>query len=182
VLARVFGGVFAAYREVVFAKGSPDPLQLFFDAVDIAAEFYEADVAFYRSMVWLVGRESELKLSIQEPRFQFYCDLVQGAVDAGLLLPQTDSRLVGTTIVPLYSFAYQTWAAGAASIDEFCIRAKFGMVVVLKAFATPETQARLDAHLSALEAWLTAQQTLRRKRSGAAAGLRAGLLEASPEG
>jgi AcrR family transcriptional regulator len=164
VLARVFGGVFAEYRDVVFERAAKEPLQRFFDAIDIAAEFYEADVAFYRSMVWLVGRESQLKLAIQEPRFQFYCDLVQDAIDAGLLSPQTDSRLVGTTIVPLYSFAYQTWAAGAASIDEFCIRAKFGVVVVLKAFAAPEAQPRLDQHLAALETWLKAQDALRRKR------------------
>ena len=169
VLTQVFVGVFATYRAMVFEKTSTNAIQRFFDAVDIAAEIYESDLGFYRSLVWLVGRESELKLTIQEPRFQFFCDLVQEAIDAGLLLSTTDPRIVGTTIVPLYSFAYQSWATGGASIDEFCVRAKYGIVVVLKAYATPATLPLLDERLALLESWLRAHQTLRRKRSGIAA-------------
>lgn len=163
VLSRVFNGVFADYRACVFERGSKDPLQLFFDAVDIAAEFYEADVPFYRSLVWLVGRDSDLKLSLQEPRVQFFCDLVQGGVDGGLLVSTADSRIVGTTIVPLYSAAYQMWAAGAVSIDEFCARAKFGIMVVLKAFAEPAEQERIGSHLMTLETWLKAQGMVGRR-------------------
>lgn len=151
VLATVYTNVFAEYREVVLARGSKDPLQIFFDAVDIAAAFYESDIAFYRSLVSLVGRDTAFKLSMQEPRFQFYSDLVSEAIDAGLLLPDADAVLLGNTIVPLYSAAFQRWAADPTGIEEFRARAKFGIVVVLSAFAAPDQTTRLNTHLARLK-------------------------------
>ena len=161
VLALVFNDVFEEYRRVVFAHGSDDPLQIFFDAVDIAANFYISDVPFYKSLVWMVGRDSSLKLEIQQPRHQFYCDLVTIAIDRGLLKASADARIIGTTIVPLYSFAYQMWAAEAVGIDEFCVRAKFGMLVVLKAFVVDDALARVDAHIHTLETWMKSSVCLR---------------------
>ncbi len=164
VLSLVFSGVFEEYRRVVFARSWDDPLQIFLDAVDIAADFYESDVAFYKSLVWMVGRDSSLKLELQQPRFQFYCDLVENAIDRGLLVSTANARIIGTTIVPLYSFAYQMWAAEAVSIDEFCVRAKFGMLVILKAFVVPDALARINAHIHTLETWMKAQFSMGRKR------------------
>jgi AcrR family transcriptional regulator len=178
MLALVFNGVFDEYRRVVIVRGSDDPLQMFFDAVDIAAEFYISDVPFYKSLVWMVGLNSSLKLEIRQPRHQFYCDLVEDAIGRGLLKPTADARIIGMTIVPLYSFAYQMWAAEAISIDEFCIRAKFGMLVVLKAFIVPEALARVDAHIHALEAWMQAQFTMGRKRGGLSKRLRSDTVTA----
>jgi AcrR family transcriptional regulator len=164
VLALVFNGAFEKYRKVIFTRDLDDPLQTFFDAVDIAADFYTSDIFFYKSLAWLVGRDSSLKLEIRQPRHQFYCDLVENAIDRGLLKPTADSRIIGMTIVPLYTFAYQMWAAEAVSIDEFCVRAKFGMLVVLKAFVVPEALARVDAHIHALENWMQTQFIMGRKR------------------
>lgn len=168
VLTQVFVDTFVLYRELVFERASTDPFELLFDSVDIAAEFYEAEPAFYRSMVWLVGKESAVKLTIQQPRLEFYADMVQRTIDASLLRPETEPRLVAALISPLYSLAYQLWAAGTASIDEFCVRAKFGMLVALKAFARPEALPTFDALAQPLESWLVAQLGVSRARRGLA--------------
>lgn len=152
LFARVFNEAFGQYREAVIERASHDPLQRFFDAVDIAAEFYGADVPFYRSSAWLIHADSSYKLSLQKPRFGFFRDLVVQAVDGGLLRPDTDVYVLGLMVVPMFSAPYQAWAGGWVSIDEFRARAKLGICIVLQGFAAPEHAVRLWEHIPELEA------------------------------
>lgn len=158
VLARVFNEAFEDYRTAVLERASADPLQRFFDAVDIAAEFYSADAPFYRSSAWLVFADSSYKLSLQKPRFGFFRDLIGGAIEAGVLARDTDAYLLGLIVVPMFSSPYQAWASGWVSIDEFRARAKLGICVVLKGFAAPEHRERFEAELPALEAQVRAHR------------------------
>lgn len=158
VLARVFNEAFADYRTAVLERASAEPLQRFFDAVDIAAEFYSADAPFYRSSAWLVFADSSYKLSLQKPRFGFFRDLVVGAVEAGVLDRDTDAYLLGLMVVPMFSSPYQAWASGWISIDEFRARAKLGICIVLKGFAARRHRVRFENELPVLEAQVRAHR------------------------
>lgn len=151
VLAHVFNDAFNRYLNAVLERASTDPLQRFFDSVDIAAEFYSADVPFYRSSVWLVDADSSYKLSLQKPRFGFFRDLAIRAIEAGVLRADTDAYVLGLMIVPMFSAPYQAWAGGWVSIDEFRARAKLGFCVVLRGFAAPDQYGRFDTLLSSFE-------------------------------
>jgi len=166
VLARVFNEAFDRYRVSVLERASEDPLQRFFDAVDIAAEFYSADIPFYRSSVWLVEADSSYKLSLQKPRFGFFRDLVGRAIRAGLLRTDTDAYVLGLMVVPMFSAPYQAWAGGWISIDEFRARAKLGIAIVLEGYATSEHRARFDALLAELEAQVKFHRGMGSARQG----------------
>jgi AcrR family transcriptional regulator len=152
VLSRVFNDAFGQYLAAVAERASPEPLQRFFDAVDIAAEFYSADAPFYRSSVWLVDADSDYKLALQKPRFGFFRDLVSQAIEGGVLGRETDAYVLGLMVVPMFSAPYQAWAGGWLSIEEFQARAKLGISIVLKGFAAPGQRARFDTLLPAFEA------------------------------
>lgn len=152
VVARVFNDEFAHYLDAVDERGSKEPLQRFFDAVDIAAEFYSADESFYRSSIWLVDANSSYKLSLQRPRFAFFRQLVNRAIEDGLLRTETDAYLLGLMVVPMFSAPYQAWAGGWISIDEFRARAKLGISIVLRSHAQPAHLRRFDELMARLEA------------------------------
>lgn len=103
VLTRVLNDAFGQYLSDVAERASSDPLQRFFDAVDVAAEFYSADAPFYRSSVWLVDVDSSYKLSLQRPRFDFFRDLVSQAIADGLLRPGTGPYVLSLMVVPMFS-------------------------------------------------------------------------------
>ena len=161
VLGRVFHEAFDQYRTAVLERASDEPLQRFFDAVDIAAEFYGADVPFYRSSAWLVFADTSYKLSLQKPRFAFFRDLIAHATDRGLLAAQTDAQLLALIVVPMFSSPYQAWASGWISIEEFRARAKLGICVVLKGFSAPASLARFEAELPALEVQVRSFRSVR---------------------
>lgn len=167
VLARVFNEAFDQYRTAVMERASTEPLQRFFDTVDIAAEFYGADAPFYRSSAWLVFADSSYKLSLQKPRFGFFRELIGHAIETGLLARSTDAYLLGLIVVPMFSSPYQAWASGWIDIDEFRARAKLGICVVLKGFASPDRRAQFDAELPALEMQVRAYRGAGSVRHGA---------------
>ncbi len=152
VLARVFNEAFDQYLAAISERASAEPLQRFFDAVDIAAEFYSADVPFYRSSAWLVYADSSYKLSLQKPRFGFFRELVSQAIKAGVLRPETDAYVLGLMVVPMFSAPYQAWAGGWVSIDEFRARAKLGICIVLRSFASQQHRGRFEELMPAFEA------------------------------
>ena len=173
VLARVFNEAFGQYRTAVLERASAEPLQRFLDAVDIAAEFYSADVPFYRSSAWLVYADSSYKLSLQKPRFGFFRDLVTRAIEEGVLRPETNAYVLGLMVVPMFSAPYQAWAGGWVSIDEFRARAKLGICIVLKGFASQEHQARFEELMPALEAQVRLHRGSARDDGGRSVGRRA---------
>lgn len=168
VFAQVFNGAFEAYRGAVLARASADPLQRFFDAIDIAAEFYSADVPFYRSSVWLVDADSSYKLSLQKPRFSFFRDLAGQSIEAGLLRRDADAYVLGLMIVPMFSTPYQAWAGGWIGIDEFRARAKLGICLVLRGFCAPAHRDRVRSVLGVLETQVKACRRVSRPRSNSA--------------
>jgi AcrR family transcriptional regulator len=158
VLSRVFSESFERYRAVMDRTLSPDPLERIFQAVDISGDLYSAEPDFYRSAVWLVGRGSSLKTSLQEPRVRFWCALVENLVKAGLLSPAADPTILGAfCIVPLFATGYQAWCAGEAHIDEFRARVKLGIALILTAYATPQAEAPLADRRREFEAALRDQ-------------------------
>lgn len=162
VLSRVFNEAFDGYRAAVAGHASKDPLQRFFDAVDIAADFYSADAPFYRSSLWLVDADSSYKLSLQKPRFGFFRELVSQAIEAGLLRAETDAYVLGLMVVPMFSAPYQAWAGGWVSIDEFRARAKLGICIVLEGYAAAPHRGRFDELLPEFEAQVRVHREARR--------------------
>jgi AcrR family transcriptional regulator len=150
VVMRVFAESFDRYREIVIRKRSKDPLQHLFDALDIACDIYAADPEFYRSSVWL-GRGSSLAHTILEPRVRFWGELVSEIAEAGQIKGVDPSVLGACCVVPLFSAAYQAWAASETNIDEFRAQTKYGFAVALKAFAPPAERERLDKMVQTLE-------------------------------
>jgi AcrR family transcriptional regulator len=155
VLRRVFTEAFERYLALTRTGGPEDSLERIFHAVDVAADLYASDAEFYRSAAWLVGRGSSLKQSLQEPRVRFWCDLIAGMVADGRLTPAAEPTTIGACcMTPLFATAYQAWSIGATPIDEFRARVKFGFAALLKAFARPQDQARLDLVIEQSQALL----------------------------
>lgn len=152
VLAHVFNEAFVQYKEMVEERASREPVQRFLDAVDIAAEIYSRDVPFYRTSIWLVDADSSYKLSLQKPRFGFFRDLINHALAGGALRKDVDVYVLGLMIVPMFSAAYQAWAGGWVSIEEFRARAKLGICIVLEGYADGPHQEKLRGLLPSLEA------------------------------
>ena len=134
-------------------QGATDP-QISPDGSKIVYVRSSGDVMSDRFVpsIWLVDADSSYKLSLQKPRFGFFRDLINHALAGGALRKDVDVYVLGLMIVPMFSAAYQAWAGGWVSIEEFRARAKLGICIVLEGYADGPYQEKLRGLLPSLEA------------------------------
>jgi AcrR family transcriptional regulator len=162
VLARVFDRDLADFEQLVAAAPSPDVLARMFDALDIAADLYQADPAFYRATMWRrPGESSELGLraTLRAPRIRFWRGMVAAAAQEGWLRRGSDPEVVGALLIQIFGGVLADWIAGEISIETLRRELKLGFAVTLLAFATRQASARLRTLSSDLHSQLRAARS-----------------------
>jgi len=162
VLAQVFDLDLADFERMVAAAPSPDVLARMFDALDIAADLYQADPAFYRATMWRrPGGSGELGLraTLRAPRIRFWRDMVAAATQQGWLRRGSDPAVVGALLIQIFSGVLADWIAGEIPIDTLRRELKLGFAVTLLAFAARPAARRLRAMSSDLHRQLVAARS-----------------------
>jgi AcrR family transcriptional regulator len=145
VLARVFDQDLADFEQLVAAAPSADVLARIFDALDIAADLYQADPAFYRAIMWRRpgGGDLGLQATLRAPRIRFWRMMVAAAVREGWLRRGSDPGVVSALLIQISTGALGDWIAGEISIDTLRKELKLGFAVSLLAFAARPAVRRL---------------------------------------
>jgi AcrR family transcriptional regulator len=159
VLARVFDQDLARFEALVDAAPAQDVLERIFDALDIAADLYAADPAFYRATMWrrpAGDGELALQTTLREPRIRFWRTMVAAAVREGWLRRGVDPAVVGALLIQISGGVLGDWIAGDISIQSFRQEIKLGYAVALLPFATRTAAPRLRATINRLHHDLSA--------------------------
>jgi AcrR family transcriptional regulator len=159
ILARVFDQDLARFEALVEAAPAQDVLARIFDALDIAADLYEADPAFYRATMWrrpAGGGALELQTTLREPRIRFWRNMVAAAVREGSLRRRTDPAVVAALMIQISGGVLSDWIAGDISIQGLRREIKLGFAAALLPFATGGAAPRLRAIVSRLHRELSA--------------------------
>jgi AcrR family transcriptional regulator len=157
ILQQVFDRSLSEYGRLVELAPAHDALDRIFKAVDISASLCRRDPGFYRAMAQS-GRSGDLSRSaISEPRIEFWRRMVAAVRTEGLLVPETDERLVAVTLSQIMRGIFPEWAAGAISADRLAAETCYGFTIVLLAYAAGDAVANLTARLRQLEAALAAR-------------------------
>jgi len=145
VLARVFDQDLADFEQLVAAAPSADVLARIFDALDIAADLYQADPAFYRAIMWRRpgGGELGLQATLRAPRIRFWRMMVAAAVREGWLRRGADPVVVSALLIQISAGVLGDWIAGEIGIDTLRRELKLGFAVTLLAFAAGSAAPRL---------------------------------------
>lgn len=153
VLSRVFDQDLARFEALVAADLAHDVLERIFDALDIAADLYDADPAFYRATMGrrpAGGGDLELQASLREPRIRFWRNMVAAAVRDGWLRRGSDPAVIGTLMIQITGGVLGDWIAGEISIESLRREMKLGFAAALAPFATRAAAPRLRAMISQL--------------------------------
>jgi AcrR family transcriptional regulator len=152
ILARVFDQDLGRFEALVEAAPAHDVLERIFDALDIAANLYEADPAFYRATMGRrpSGGDLELQTALREPRIRFWRAMVAAAVREGWLRRGTDPAVVGTLMIQITGGVLGDWIAGDISIPVLRREIKLGFAAALLPFASQAAAPRLRAIISDL--------------------------------
>ena len=153
VLSRVFDQDLARFEALVAADPAQDVLERIFDALDIAADLYEADPAFYRATMGrrpAAGADRQLETTLREPRIRFWRTMVAAAIRDGWLRTGSDPAGVGTLMIQITGGVLGDWIAGQISIESLRREMKLGFAAALLPFATRTAVPRLRAIINQL--------------------------------
>lgn len=145
VLGRVFDQDLGRFEALVEAAPARDVLERIFQALDISANLYEADPAFYRATLWRrpSGGDLGLQTTLREPRIRFWRTMAGAAVRDGWLRRDTDPAVVGALLIQITGGVLADWIAGDISIAVLRQELKLGFAAALQAFATRAAAPRL---------------------------------------
>jgi hypothetical protein len=155
----VFDRDLADFEQLVAAAPAPDVLARIFDALDIAADLYQADPAFYRATMWRRpsgNGELGLRVALRAPRIRFWRDMVAAATQEGWLLRGCDPAVVGALLIQIFGGVLADWIAGEIGIEALRRELKLGFAVTLLAFAARPAVGRLRDMSSDLHRQLSA--------------------------
>ena len=164
ILARVFDQDLEHFEALVAAAPASDQLERIFNALDVAADLYQADSAFYRATM---GRRSASgALSGEEdvmrgPRILFWQTMVAGAVRDGWVRSGTDPAVVGALMIQISGGVLADWIAGEISVDILRKEMKFGFAAALLPFATRPAAIKIRALIGLLHQELSTARKLR---------------------
>lgn len=151
VLIAVFDEDLARYEGLIRALPPQSALDRLFQAVDVAAELYREDPAFYRAILWRRPAPTEaIGDAVRQPRNHFWRALVQQALDEGQLRSFADASTIATLLIRHFSAALSDWIADEITPDQLQTEVKLGFATVLLPFASRREAAALKARLFAL--------------------------------
>lgn len=152
-----------AFAARVEEAHSGDSLERIFDAIDIAAERYREDPAFYRA---ILRRDSGAPpdpardAALREPRM-FWRGLLTAAVEEGFLRPAADTEALNVLLNQILNGATWDWLLGRVSEARFADEAKLACACMLCAFARGEASLRLRKMIASLHRRLDAEPRAR---------------------
>lgn len=152
VLVALFDQDLAQYEARLRALPPQPALDRLFQAVDVAADLYRDDPAFYRAILWRrpTADETAVVDAMRRPRNRFWRAMVEAALDQGQLRDGTDAAVVSRLLIRQFSAALADWIAGEAPLEQFRIEVKLGFAAVLLPFAACAASPALNARLQAL--------------------------------
>lgn len=155
VLAKVYERDFAAFSQRIADARSPTALDAMFDSIRIATDLYRSNPNFYRGMAIRNPRaEPELVIAVQDPRREFWRDLIERAVAERDLVAQTRTDLVTMALLQLSGGAFGYWCADLITLDMLELQTSHAVALLLLALARPAARAKLQARIAAIESAL----------------------------
>jgi AcrR family transcriptional regulator len=153
VLVKVYERDLLAFEQLVSSIRVGDALDRIFDAASVAAARYRADPRFYRATLAVrdPGADSGPIMSAYRLRKAFWHQLVQGAVDQGLLRPRTDAERLSLVLIQIEAGTLSHWVSQLITVEEFERETSYGFAAALSSFATPNAQTRLQQRLKQFE-------------------------------
>lgn len=155
--------------EALVAKApSIDALDRIFDATEMAADTYDADPAFYRSLMYVrdtEGADQAEKVKSRQ-RENFWTIMSREAQAEGHLVPTANVQLIGMAMTQLATGVFSQWGYELITARQLAAETSYGFAALLTPFAAPAALKRLHARLSTLE---TDMERLEAERIGGAA-------------
>jgi len=147
ILARVFDQDMERFELLVRNAPAKDALERIFDALDIAADLYDADPAFYRATMGRrpSGGDLALQTTLRAPRIRFWRAMAATAIEDGWLRRGTDPAVVGALMIQISGGVLADWIAGDIDVPVLRQEIKLGFAAALLAFAGRAATPRLRA-------------------------------------
>jgi AcrR family transcriptional regulator len=133
-------------------RSAGDEIELLFDAVSVAREFFDREPEFYRSVlgaVYVAG--PGYRTLFGAPRIALWRWLVQRAIDAGQLPPRVDAHALAASLLMIFMAAIMEWVSGQIPLDELESRTHYGLALCLLGVADPAVRPRLEQRLYAMQ-------------------------------
>jgi AcrR family transcriptional regulator len=159
ILTGVYDQDLLTFGALVSEARSADALERIFDALDIAAELYRADPAFYRA---IMGRgaggapNAAREAWLEEPRM-FWSGLLAQAVEEELLRPGLDLAVLSVLMNQVLAGVVAHWISGQVTEQRFATEARFAYASLLSAFARGEAGLRLRKMIESCHRRLSAE-------------------------
>ncbi len=153
-----------------FARGleklEADELEIFFEAVSLATGAYAAEPKFHKAVLFAVYSDGgrDYRAMFSGPRLGFWKNLVDRAINAGVITPAIDSAAFALALSHLFFSCILEWVSGELSVRELETRTHYGFTLLLAGAATVEARQRLLPRLPILQERL---QTLWAQHHGA---------------
>ncbi len=140
------------YRARLTEMGG-DALDVFFEAVRVARDFYADDPEFYRATLFAVYNDGgkEFRSIFGPPRHAMWRGFVQEAVAAGFLEPDIDPKAFAVNLGHIFFSVILEWVAGELDLDELEARVQYGFALSLHSIATDCVRPRLKRRLREAE-------------------------------
>ena len=135
-----------------------DPLERIFAALRIAAEFYTADPAFYRTL-WaaVFDTTAEVRSAIFNPkRDAFWQRLLDDACKAGALSPDVDVELLRIQLDYVFRSVMLDWLLEKVRSEDLVVTIAYGYALMLNGVASPDWRGPLRARIVEAQAVLKA--------------------------
>jgi AcrR family transcriptional regulator len=136
-----------------------DSLDRIFKAIEISADRYREDPAFYRAILRRDTRgapDPARDALLREPRM-FWRNLLAAAVEDGFLRPVADTDVLNVLVGQALNGATWDWLLGRVSEARFADEAKFACACLLCPFARGEASLRLRKMIAGLHRKLSAE-------------------------
>jgi AcrR family transcriptional regulator len=146
VLAKIFDQDLNHFEALVQQVSASDAVARIFEALDVAADLYQADPQFYRAALWRHrdgAGDLGLDATLREPRTRFWQDMVGQALSDACLRPTANPAVLGTLMVQTFGGILADWIAGDISVQEFRSHIKMTFAMILVPFAEPVIASRL---------------------------------------
>lgn len=129
-------------------RSDGDTLDLVFNAISVAREFFEREPEFYRAVlgaVYVAG--ADYRTLFGEPRRAFWRWLVERAIAEDIISRRIRAPDFAANLVMIFFCSIMEWVSGAISLIEMEMRVDYGIALSLLAIAQPQYRERLESRL-----------------------------------
>lgn len=144
-----------------------DELEVFFQAVSLAAAHYAAEPGFYRAVLFAAYNDggTEFRAMFSGPRHGMWRRMVSNAIAAGVLDEAVEANSFAANLGHVFFSCLLEWVNGLLTLEEMEARVKYGFALSLRGMAVGSSRDRLREHLIQTQAQLKA---LYKQRPGTA--------------